>query len=426
MKIDYISFESLLSKVVDNRGKTCPTTDFGIPLIATNCIKNDALYPSREKVRYVSKETYENWFRGHPEPGDMIFVTKGSPGRVCWVPDPVDFCIAQDMVAIRANPKRVYPKYLFAILRSKVTQLQIEQMHVGTMIPHFKKGDFDLLQLPIPDKNLQIFIGDLYFNMSAKIELYQLMNRTLETLTQSIFKSWFVDFDPVIAKADGKQPYGMNSDTAALFPSKFYKSELGQIPLGWQVSVVGNEFNVVMGQSPPGKTYNEIGKGLSFYQGRTDFGFRYPSPRVYCIAPTRFANEGDTLVSVRAPVGDINIAYERCSIGRGLSSVRHKGNSRSYTYYSMKFLRDEFDLFEGEGTLFGSMSGAGFRAIKIIAPLEDVVERFESFVYPLDQLIENNTVETKSIAIIRDTLIPGLLSGRIHVKQAEKIVEETV
>src|SRR4030043_2205789 len=105
--IEYKPFGQLLKKVADNRGKTCPTASSGIPLIATNCIKNENLYPVFEKVRYVSQDIFDHWFRGHPEPGDMIFVTKGTPGRVCWVPNPLNFCIAQDMVAIRADEKKI-------------------------------------------------------------------------------------------------------------------------------------------------------------------------------------------------------------------------------------------------------------------------------------------------------------------------------
>ena len=114
MGFEEIPFSELLSNVVDNRGKTCPTADAGIPLIATNCIRNELLYPTYDKVRFVSQHTYSTWFRGHPKPGDILFVNKATPGRVCLVPDPVDFCIAQDMVAVRADPRKIYPKFLFA------------------------------------------------------------------------------------------------------------------------------------------------------------------------------------------------------------------------------------------------------------------------------------------------------------------------
>jgi type I restriction enzyme, S subunit len=129
-----ISLQDAVSVIIDNRGRTCPIAQSGIPLIATNCIKNDRLYPVHEKVRFVSPDVYNTWFRGHPEPGDYIFVTKGSPGRVCVAPEPVNFCIAQDMVALRANPDKIYPKYLFAALRSATVQTGIENMHVGTLI----------------------------------------------------------------------------------------------------------------------------------------------------------------------------------------------------------------------------------------------------------------------------------------------------
>ena len=136
---EIIPLSELLDFIVDNRGKTVPTTDIGIPLIATNCIKNSELFPTYERVRYVSKDIYGSWFRAHPKPGDIIFVNKGKPGSVVMVPDPVDFCIAQDMMAFRVNKNKIYNKYLFAVLRSSVFQTQIMNYHVGTMIPHFKK-----------------------------------------------------------------------------------------------------------------------------------------------------------------------------------------------------------------------------------------------------------------------------------------------
>jgi type I restriction enzyme S subunit len=204
--VDQVPFDSLLTKVVDNRGKTCPTTDHGKPLIATNCVKNGTLYPTFEKVRYVLDETYRNWFRGHPEPGDLIFVTKGSPGQVCLTPDPVPFCIAQDMVAVRADPKKVYPPFLFAALRSDAVQNAISNMHVGTLIPHFKKGDFNKLLIPLPDTRIQRYAGDLYLLLSKKIDQNRRMNETLEAMARAIFKDWFVDFGPTRAKMEGRVP----------------------------------------------------------------------------------------------------------------------------------------------------------------------------------------------------------------------------
>ena len=122
MELEEYTFKELLGRIVDNRGKTCPTAETGTALIATNCIKDDQLYPVFENVRWVDSQTMQTWFRGHPEPGDILFVLKGSPGRCCLVPDPINFCIAQDMLAIRADESKVSQRFLFALLRSSIVQ----------------------------------------------------------------------------------------------------------------------------------------------------------------------------------------------------------------------------------------------------------------------------------------------------------------
>lgn len=172
-----VPITELLSFIVDNRGKTVPTADDGWKLIATNCVTNNTLFPVYEKVRYLTQETYETWFRAHPIPGDILFVNKGTPGRVCMVPDPVDFCIAQDMIALRADDEKIYNKYLFAVLRSREIQQQIYNTNVGDVIPHFKKQFMDQLLIPVPDRMIQEIIGNLYYELSYKTELNKKINR---------------------------------------------------------------------------------------------------------------------------------------------------------------------------------------------------------------------------------------------------------
>src|SRR5262249_54157861 len=156
-------------------------------------------------------------------------------------------------------------------------------------------------------------IAHILGTLDDKIELNRRINETLEAIARAIFNSWFVDFDPVRAKANGEPPKSicrrlhLTPDLLALFPDRFQGSELGEIPEGWRNGSLEQSFNLTMGQSPPGSTYNERGEGLPFFQGRADFQFRFPKRRVFCSAPTRVANAGDTLVSVRAPVGDINM-----------------------------------------------------------------------------------------------------------------------
>ena len=174
-----VPLTELLSFIVDNRGKTVPTAPSGHKLIATNCVTNNTLFPVYEKIRYLSEETYQTWFRAHPIPGDILFVNKETPGRVCLVPDPVDFCIAQDMIALRADESKIYPKYLFAVLRSREIQQQIYNTNVGDVIPHFKKQFLNQLLIPIPERSIQESIGDLYYVLSLKAERNKKINDNL-------------------------------------------------------------------------------------------------------------------------------------------------------------------------------------------------------------------------------------------------------
>ncbi len=179
-----------------------------------------------------------------------------------------------------------------------------------------------------------------------------------------------------------------------------------------------------MGQSPPGASYNESGEGLPFYQGRADFGFRFPTQRVYCTSPTRYANAGDTLISVRAPVGDINMAAERCCIGRGVASARHKSGSRSFTYYFMLSLKKVFDRFEAEGTVFGSISKKNFHDIQRVGPPTQIIGAFERMVAPIDEKIVNIDQESRTLSALRDTLLPKLISGELRVKDTENFLKD--
>jgi type I restriction enzyme S subunit len=179
-----------------------------------------------------------------------------------------------------------------------------------------------------------------------------------------------------------------------------------------------------MGQSPPGETYNDSGEGLPFYQGIRDFGFRFPAKRVYCTAPTRIAQTGDVLLSVRAPVGSLNVAGEECAVGRGVAALRIKGQHYGFLYYLMKETQWGWQKFEAEGTVFCSATKTDVQSFAVVFPPPQTLSRFNEMVLPLDKMIRNNEEQTCFLATIRDALMPKLLSGEIRVKDAERFVEE--
>ena len=348
--------------------------------------------------------------------GSVLLLTRGmtllNDLPVCVIQRPMAF--NQDVKALRSTDA-VDDRFLpYLILGNKHRLLGLVDL-AGHGTGRLNSDELRALEVSLPPLEEQRAIARVLGALDDRIELNRRMSETLEEMARALFRSWFVDFEPVRAKAEGR-PSGLPPALDALFPASFEASELGEIPAGWGVKALGGAFRITMGQSPPGKTYNQDGDGLPFYQGRTDFGFRFPSRRVYCTAPTRLAEPGDSLVSVRAPVGDVNMAMEPCCVGRGVAAVRHHSGSRSYTYYSMQSLRDTFERFEAEGTVFGSVSKKDFHAMPWVSPPQALVAQFETSCSLLDGRIETNERATASLAAQRDALLPRLVSGEVRIE----------
>jgi len=390
----------------------------GVPVIRGSNLSQDIgerLVP--KDLVFLSEEKALEFERSKVKLGDLIFTCWGTIDQVGLVdkrsPYP-EYIISNKQMKLTPNPDRADSLFLYYLFSSPEMTERIRNQGIGSSVPGFNLGQLRSMRIRLPSLPEQRAIARILGSLDDKIELNRSMNGTLEAMAQAIFKSWFVDFDPVRSKAEGREPEGMDAETAALFPDSFEETELGMVPNGWRAGTIEQEFNLTMGQSPPGDTYNEAKEGVPFFQGRTDFGNRYPSVRMYCNAPTRMANKSDTLISVRAPVGDINMALVGCCIGRGLSAVRHKTGSRSFTYYMMHSLKETFTQFEAEGTVFGSINKKDFQEIICISAQPEVVKKFENIVFPLDQMIEKNEIESRLIAAIRDALLPKLLCDGIR------------
>ena len=316
--------------------------------------------------------------------------------------------------------KNNHPRFCYYLLRS----IDFNGMNTGSGVPTLNRNHLHPMPVKRPPRNEQESISQFLGALDDRITLLRETNKTLESIAQAIFKSWFVDFDPVHAKMEGRQPEGMDEATAALFPDSLEESELGLIPRGWNIGKVGQAFNLTMGQSPPGDTYNDFGEGLPFYQGRTDFGFRSPSKRIFCTRPNRIANVGDTLVSVRAPVGDVNMAIELSCIGRGVAAVNHPQNFQGFTFYTMKALGSQFKTYDSEGTVFGSINKKDFEALKVIMPNMEVLQHFDNITISLDSRISQNENTIRTLTELRDTLLPKLISGQLRLPEAQSLVQE--
>ncbi|WP_050793188.1 restriction endonuclease subunit S, partial [Lactobacillus iners] len=187
----------------------------------------------------------------------------------------------------------------------------------------------------------------------------------------------------------------------------------------WIEGSLSDIANITMGQSPSGSSYNEDGIGTIFFQGRAEFGFRFPTIRLYTTEPKRMAYANDILMSVRAPVGDLNVSHNDCCIGRGLAAIHSKTNHQSFVLYTMFSLKKQFNVFNGEGTVFGSINRNSLNDMPILIPDDEQIEKFELIVAPMDATIRNNYDEICCLQAVRDSLLPRLMSGELDVSDID-------
>lgn len=386
-----VPITELLSFIVDNRGKTVPTANDGWKLIATNCVTNNTLFPVYEKVRYLTQETYETWFRAHPMPGDILFVNKGTPGRVCMVPDPVDFCIAQDMIALRADDKKIYNKYLFAVLRSREIQQQIYNTNVGDVIPHFKKQFMDQLLIPVPDRKIQEKIGNLYYQLSYKVELNKKINENLEQQAQAIFAQEFLN--------------------------------RSSIPDGWKVGSlldIADYLNgLAMQKFRPSD--DEIGlpvlKIKELRQGSCDSSSELCSPS---IKPAYIIHDGDVIFSWS---GSLLVDFwcgGTCGLNQHLFKVTSQKYDKWFYYAWTKHHLDRFIAVAADkATTMGHIKREELAKADILIPNSADYSRIGSLLQPMYDLIIANRIENKKLAEIRDSLLPKLMCGEIDISEID-------
>lgn len=407
-----------------SRLKADTYTDSGVALIRGTNLAGSKLL-SGEFV-YVSEETARGLGNANVKPWDLVFPHRGNIGTVGLVPEGGQrYALSTSLMKVTLDRQRVDPLFMYYFFRSSQGQAELlkNASQVGTPGIATPLTSLRACVVPIPSMEEQTAAARTLSLLDDRIDLLRQTNTTLESIAQALFKSWFIDFDPVRAKAEGREPDGMDAATAALFPAEFEESALGLIPKGWRASKTGDVFRITMGQSPPGETYNQEGAGVPFYQGRADYGFRFPAVRVYCTAPTRHAREGDVLVSVRAPVGDVNVALEPCAVGRGVAAVG-LDEAPSFALYSMKALRARFAEYESHGTVFGSINKKQFEALPCILPPHDVLAAFSCAAGVLDDRVRVNELHIRSLVDLRDSLLPRLISGKLRIPEALTEVEE--
>lgn len=408
-------------------GSNLPASEYqpkGIPLIrGSNLSRGEVRFKSSD-FAFVSEAVADRLSRSICVPRDIVFTKKGTLGQVGIVPPrPYEkYLLSSNQMRLRVDETLANADYVYYALSTKESIEKIVRESEHTGVPKINLAYIRRFCIPMPPRHIQDEICDFLLAVDAIITLLRETNATLEAISQALFKSWFVDFDPVRSKVEGRVPDGIDKATASLFPNSFEDGQMVQVPTGWKLSTVGESFVLTMGQSPPGHTFNETGEGIAFYQGRTDFGFRFPTQRVFCSTPTRLAEAGDTLVSVRAPVGDVNMAIERCGIGRGVASVRHADGYRGFTFFAMRGLAERFKTFDSEGTVFGSINRTDFQNLPVIHPPTALLKAYDDVTSPINMKVVENEVSARTLTKLRETLLPRLISGQLRLSDAKEMV----
>jgi type I restriction enzyme S subunit len=397
---------------------------YGVPMIRVNNFSGNTL--NLGDVMRISHDVERKYERTRIHTGDVLITVVGSVGQVAIVPPELTgWNIARAVALIRPRSPAL-ARWIAHFLRSPIAQHRMGIAANTTVQTTVNLKDLRAMSIPMPPEPVRRKISELLSALDDRIDLLRQTNTTLEAIAQALFKSWFVDFDPVRAKAEGREPEAMDAATAALFPNEVETSELGLIPQGWSTGPFGNQFDFTMGQSPPGSTYNSDRIGVPFFQGCTDFGEVFPVERIFCSAPTRFARAGDVLMSVRAPVGALNIATFECSIGRGLCSVRHISGSTGLTHLSLKACVARIENAAGEGALFRSLSKQQLAGLPVLVPSELVTSKFIANIEPIIDRMIVAAQQASNVSDLRDTLLPRLISGKLRLPEAEAAIESAL
>ena len=382
----------------------------GVPVIRGNNLSNSCVKFIDNGFAYLSKEKADE-LNAYAIKDDLLFTAAGTIGQVGIIEKNTKFekyVISNKQLRVRLNIEKINPLYAYYWFSSPWMVKDIVNKNTGSTVPLINLGIIKTLEINIPKERItQDKIVSVLSALDSKIELNNRINTELEAMAKTLYDYWFVQFD--FPDKDGK-PYKTSGGKMV------WNEELKrEIPDGWEVGELKDIANIIMGQSPPGESYNNEAQGMIFFQGCTDFGNRFPTVRQFTTQPTRYAKEGDILLSVRAPVGTLNIAKENCCIGRGLAALNSKDNCIAYLFGVMVNLKQIFDRRNLDGTTFGSITKDDLFSLTVVKPDKATLNKYHQIINPAFEKQNKIELENQTLAELRDWLLPMLMNGQVQV-----------
>jgi type I restriction enzyme S subunit len=429
------TLEDCMEAIIDYRGKTPEKTSFGIPLITAKIVKDGQINNIQE---YIAIKDYDSWMRrGLPEPGDIVMTTEAPLGEIAQL-DNRKVALGQRLITLRGNPTILNNNYLKFLMQSSFVQNQLHERATGTTVLGIKQSELRKINLVIPPLSEQKAIAHILSSFDDKIELNRQMNETLEAMARAIFKSWFVDFDPVSAKRSGRQPAGMDTATADLFPDEFEESSLGLIPKGWKIKALPDVIDFLEGPGIRNWQYTNSDEGTKFINIRCiknrdlilDTANRIHDKEAYGKYQHFLLKPKDIVVSTSGTLGRFAIVREEhLPLMLNTSVIRMRP---IYNVCNWEFLLGyiESEIFQQElnaracGSVQKNFGPMHLKQMFIVVPPIEILNSHTLIIGNLIQRSLDNLSEISTLATLRDTLLPKLMSGEIRVKEAEKIMEK--
>ena len=407
--IETTALAELCEQVIDCPHSTPVWMDAGVIVLRSSNIKNGRLDLSNPS--YTDEYHYqERSKRAEVQAGDLVITREAPMGEVCLIPDDLKCCLGQRMVMLRPDHERCDGKYLLYALQSNRVQNEIRSHEgTGSTVSNLRIPVLKSLPIPTPDLANQKAIAHILGTLDDKIELNRKTNETLEAMAKALFKSWFVDFDPVRAKAEGR-PTGLPAEISDLFPDSFEDSELGEIPSGWEVQELG-EISTISG----GKQL-EAGKLMSkgrfpVYGANGVMGFHEQT-----------THESFVIVfgRVGAYCGSVKWEYGGAWVNNNASSVIPLKN-KELVLQSM--LEADFSNYR-TGSAQPFIPNGALASSPVLMPTDAVATLFCDSIKSIRLNQKQNESIVLSLVEIRDALLPKLISGELRIPDAEKMLEE--
>jgi len=422
---DTTQLRDLCELIVDCPHSTPLWTDQGVVVLRNQNIRNGRL--DLTSPSYTDEAHYEQRSRrARLREGDLVLTREAPMGEVCMVPKTLRCCLGQRMVLLRPDPKKCDSRFLLYAVQSSAVQNEIlVNEGTGSTVSNLRIPLLEALPIPSPPLPEQKAIASILGALDDKIELNRRMNVTLEAMARALFQSWFVDFDPVRAKLDGRQPAGLDPATAALFPASFQDSPLGHIPEGWTIDPVGEVVDCVGGGTPSTAEAKYWEGGIHHWTTPKDFSsLQAPilldtDRKITDAGIARISSGllpvGTLLLSSRAPVGYLAITAMPVAINQGFIAM--KCNQRVSNYFMLNWCQTNMAEIESRatGTTFAEISKQNFRPIPVVLPPKAVIAAFTATVARLYAQITANLRQSRTLAALRDILLPKLLSGELPV-----------